>query len=76
MVDRAGRGDRCDRACAARAGSRESARAEVAARPRGRARADVVAVLMVPFGTDTRSIETHVTDAGYVGALPTEEQRL
>ena len=30
----------------------------------------------VPLATDSTSIETHVTDAGYVGALPSEEQRL
>ncbi|HEY2216640.1 MAG TPA: glycosyltransferase family 39 protein, partial [Solirubrobacteraceae bacterium] len=33
-------------------------------------------VLAIPVGTDITSISDHVTDAGYVGALPTEEQRL
>ncbi|HEX5223667.1 MAG TPA: glycosyltransferase family 39 protein, partial [Solirubrobacteraceae bacterium] len=36
----------------------------------------LVAVLAVPFGADVTAIEEHVTDAGYVGALPSEEQRL
>jgi hypothetical protein len=35
----------------------------------------LVAILAVPFGADVTAIETHVTDAGYVGALPTEQQR-
>jgi len=33
-------------------------------------------IFAVPLSTDVTSIETHVTDAGYVGALPSEEQRL
>ncbi len=33
-------------------------------------------VLAIPVGTDITSISDHVTDAGYVGALPSEEQRL
>jgi 4-amino-4-deoxy-L-arabinose transferase-like glycosyltransferase len=34
------------------------------------------AVLAISVGTDITSIDQHVTDAGYVGALPVEEQRL
>ncbi len=34
------------------------------------------AVLAISVGTDITAIDTHVTDAGYVGALPTEEQNL
>ena len=56
--------------------SRESARGRWLLAPAGVLALTCVSVLMIPFGTDTRSIETHVTDAGYVGALPTEEQRL
>jgi 4-amino-4-deoxy-L-arabinose transferase-like glycosyltransferase len=44
--------------------------------PAGVLAATLVAVLAVPLGTDVTAIETHVTDAGYVGALPSEEQRL
>jgi hypothetical protein len=36
----------------------------------------LVAVLAVPLGADVTAIEEHTTDAGYVGALPTEEQNL
>jgi hypothetical protein len=36
----------------------------------------LIAVAAVPLQTDITSIRTHVTDAGYVGALPIEEQRL
>jgi 4-amino-4-deoxy-L-arabinose transferase-like glycosyltransferase len=36
----------------------------------------LVAILAVPFRADVTAIETHVTDAGYVGALPSEQQRL
>jgi len=36
----------------------------------------LVAVLAIPLKADVTAIETHVTDAGYVGALPIEEQRL
>ncbi len=35
----------------------------------------LVAILAVPFGADVTAIETHVTDAGYVGALPSAQQR-
>ena len=34
----------------------------------------LVSVLAVSLNADLTAIETHVTDAGYVGALPTEEQ--
>jgi hypothetical protein len=33
-------------------------------------------VLAIPFSADVSAIRDHVTDAGYVGALPAEEQRL
>jgi 4-amino-4-deoxy-L-arabinose transferase-like glycosyltransferase len=36
----------------------------------------LIAVAAVPLHADITSIRTHVTDAGYVGALPSEEQRL
>jgi hypothetical protein len=36
----------------------------------------LIAVAAVPLHADITSIRTHVTDAGYVGALPFEEQRL
>jgi 4-amino-4-deoxy-L-arabinose transferase-like glycosyltransferase len=36
----------------------------------------LVAVLAIPVRADITAIDTHVTDAGYVGALPSEEQRL
>ncbi len=36
----------------------------------------LVAVLAVPLGTDVTAIANRVGDAGYVGALPGEEQRL
>lgn len=36
----------------------------------------LVAVLAVPFKATITAINDHVTDAGYVGALPVEEQRL
>jgi 4-amino-4-deoxy-L-arabinose transferase-like glycosyltransferase len=35
-----------------------------------------IAVLAIPLSTDVTAIKNHVTDAGYVGALPREEQRL
>jgi 4-amino-4-deoxy-L-arabinose transferase-like glycosyltransferase len=34
------------------------------------------AALSISVGTDITAIDNHVTDAGYVGALPAEEQRL
>ena len=42
----------------------------------GATAATLVAVLAVPLKADVTAIETHVTDAGYVGALPSEEQTL
>ena len=36
----------------------------------------LIAVLAIPVSADITAIDTHVTDAGYVGALPSEEQRL
>ncbi len=36
----------------------------------------LVAVLALPLSVDVTAIENSVTDAGYVGALPGEEQRL
>jgi 4-amino-4-deoxy-L-arabinose transferase-like glycosyltransferase len=36
----------------------------------------LAAILAVPLSADVTAINTHVTDAGYVGALPSEEQRL
>jgi 4-amino-4-deoxy-L-arabinose transferase-like glycosyltransferase len=35
-----------------------------------------IAILAIPLSADVTAIENHVTDAGYVGALPSEEQRL
>jgi 4-amino-4-deoxy-L-arabinose transferase-like glycosyltransferase len=35
-----------------------------------------IAVLAIPLSADVTAIRDHVTDAGYVGALPTEEQQL
>src|SRR5205085_10759476 len=36
----------------------------------------LLAVLAIPVRADVTAIDAHVTDAGYVGALPREEQRL
>jgi 4-amino-4-deoxy-L-arabinose transferase-like glycosyltransferase len=36
----------------------------------------LIAVLAIPLSADVTAIDNHVTDAGYVGALPSEEQRL
>jgi 4-amino-4-deoxy-L-arabinose transferase-like glycosyltransferase len=36
----------------------------------------LLAVLAIPFSADVTAIRTHVSYAGYVGALPREEQRL
>jgi 4-amino-4-deoxy-L-arabinose transferase-like glycosyltransferase len=36
----------------------------------------MIAVLAIPLKADFTAIDTGVTDAGYVGALPSEEQRL
>jgi 4-amino-4-deoxy-L-arabinose transferase-like glycosyltransferase len=44
--------------------------------PAGALALSLVAVLAIPVSADVTAIDTHVTDAGYVGALPSEEQRL
>jgi 4-amino-4-deoxy-L-arabinose transferase-like glycosyltransferase len=44
--------------------------------PAGVAALTLVAVLAIPLSADFTAIDTGVTDAGYVGALPSEEQRL
>ncbi len=36
----------------------------------------MVAILAIPLASDVTAIDSGVTDAGYVGALPSEEQRL
>jgi 4-amino-4-deoxy-L-arabinose transferase-like glycosyltransferase len=36
----------------------------------------LVAVLAIPLSADVTAIDSGVTDAGYVGALPSEEQRI
>jgi hypothetical protein len=46
------------------------------AAPAGVVALTLTAVLAVPFGADRESIDNGVTDAGYVGALPSETQRL
>ncbi len=48
----------------------------VALAPAGALALTLIAVLAIPVSADVTAIETHVTDAGYVGALPSEEQRL
>jgi hypothetical protein len=44
--------------------------------PRATLALTLVAVLAIPVSADVTAIDTHVTYAGYVGALPAEEQRL
>jgi 4-amino-4-deoxy-L-arabinose transferase-like glycosyltransferase len=44
--------------------------------PAGVITLSLVAILAVPMSADVTSIQSHVTDAGYVGALPHEQQRL
>jgi hypothetical protein len=61
-------------AAVAHAGTGSPSRAGIAAA--GAIVATLLAVLAVPLKTDITAIDTHVTDAGYVGALPSEEQRL
>jgi len=46
------------------------------AAPGGVVALTLAAVLAVPFGADREAINAGVTDAGYVGALPSETQRL
>ncbi len=52
------------------------ARVRALAAPWGVLALMMVAVLAIPMSADISSIENGVTDAGYVGALPTEEQDL
>ena len=47
-----------------------------AAAPAGALALSLVAILAVPLSADVTAIDNGVTDAGYVGALPSEEQRL
>jgi 4-amino-4-deoxy-L-arabinose transferase-like glycosyltransferase len=44
--------------------------------PAGALALSLVAILAVPVSADVTAIDNGVTDAGYVGALPSEEQRL
>jgi len=44
--------------------------------PAGALAMTLIAVLAIPLSADITAIDDHVTDAGYVGALPTEEQQL
>jgi hypothetical protein len=53
-----------------------SSRLRFALAPAGALTLTLVAVLALPVSADVTAIDTHVTDAGYVGALPSEEQRL
>jgi 4-amino-4-deoxy-L-arabinose transferase-like glycosyltransferase len=55
---------------------RPAARARSALAPWGVIAFTLAAVLAVPFGEDVSAIRDGVTDAGYVGALPSEEQAL
>jgi 4-amino-4-deoxy-L-arabinose transferase-like glycosyltransferase len=64
-------------ACAALARARGiSASARRALAPGAALALTLVAVLAIPVSADVTAIDTHVTDAGYVGALPSEEQHL
>jgi len=51
-----------------------SARLRLVLSPAGALTLTLVAVLALPVRADVTAIDTHVTDAGYVGALPSEEQ--
>jgi 4-amino-4-deoxy-L-arabinose transferase-like glycosyltransferase len=62
-------------ACIARLPSMSSPRGS-AVTASGVIAATLVAILAVPVKADVSAIDNHVTDAGYVGALPTEEQQL
>jgi hypothetical protein len=53
-----------------------SARLRFALAPAATLSLTLLAVLAIPVRADITAIDTHVTDAGYVGALPHEEQRL
>ena len=63
-------------ALAARLARRMPARARSLVAPAGVAALALVAVLSLSVSADVTAIDNHVTDAGYVGALPTEEQDL
>ncbi len=63
-------------ALAARLPRRMPARARSLVAPAGVAALGLVAVLSLSVSADVTAIDNHVTDAGYVGALPTEEQDL
>jgi 4-amino-4-deoxy-L-arabinose transferase-like glycosyltransferase len=52
------------------------ARARTLAAPAGVLALTLTAALAVPLGADVQAIDAGVTDAGYVGALPSETQRL
>ncbi len=52
------------------------ARVRAAFAPAGVLVLTLCAVLSISVGTDITAIDNHVTDAGYVGALPAEEQHL
>jgi 4-amino-4-deoxy-L-arabinose transferase-like glycosyltransferase len=51
-------------------------RARKAMAPAGVLVLTLCAVMSISVGTDITAIDNHITDAGYVGALPVEEQRL
>jgi 4-amino-4-deoxy-L-arabinose transferase-like glycosyltransferase len=53
-----------------------SQRLRSALAPAGALSLCLIAVLAIPFSADVTAIRTHVSYAGYVGALPHEEQRL
>jgi hypothetical protein len=53
-----------------------SERVRRALAPTGALTLCLLAVLAIPFSADVTAIRTHVSYAGYVGALPREEQRL
>lgn len=53
-----------------------SSRVRFALAPAGALTLSLLAVLALPVSADVTAIDTHVTDAGYVGALPSEEQHL
>jgi hypothetical protein len=53
-----------------------SERVRFALAPAGALVITLIALLAIPFSADVTAIKDHVTDAGYVGALPSEEQRL
>jgi 4-amino-4-deoxy-L-arabinose transferase-like glycosyltransferase len=55
---------------------RLTSRLRSAMAPAGALALALIAILAVPLSADVTAIDNGVTDAGYVGALPTEEQRL